>query len=192
MLSQCIETRKTLVTELADDWCGSDGLTGLLNRRAMSEELDEVHELTRRYDNEYSIILLDIDHFKNYNDRLGHVMGDDAIRSIARLLKRSVRTSDIVYRYGGEEFLIIMPETGADSVDFVPERIRAGTEAAAIAHADSSAADVVTVSIGHTSITRHNIAALPTWTEAVEVADRALYRAKASGRNCVARSNERD
>ena len=167
-----------------------DGLTGLLNRRAMSEKLDELHQLTRRYGNNYSIILLDIDHFKNYNDTLGHVMGDDAIRSIAQLLNDCVRTSDVVYRYGGEEFLIAMPETESDSADLVAERIRAATEAAAIPHPDSTAGDVVTVSIGHTSVTRHNIVEFSAWTEVVEEADRALYRAKDGGRNRVVGSND--
>ena len=69
-----------------------------IDRRAMAEKFEEVHGLSRRYGNPYSVILLDIYHFKNYNDTMGHVMGDDAIRAIARLLKSTVRTSDSVYR----------------------------------------------------------------------------------------------
>jgi diguanylate cyclase (GGDEF)-like protein len=117
-----------------------DGLTGLLNRRAMSYELDELHTLSKRYGNAYAVILVDIDHFKNYNDTLGHVQGDEAIRAISKLLVTAVRTSDNVYRYGGEEFLIAIPETGFETVAVVAERIRASVENAAIHHPESTAA----------------------------------------------------
>ncbi len=87
----------------------SDGLTGLLNRRAMAAKLEELHDLSRRYGNAYSVILLDIDHFKQYNDTLGHLAGDEAIRRIAKRLRSAIRGSDHAYRYGGEEFLVAMP-----------------------------------------------------------------------------------
>ncbi len=162
-----------------------DGLTGLLNRRAMNDKLENVHDVSRRYGNPYSVALLDIDHFKTYNDALGHVAGDDAIREVAKLLQESVRTSDTVYRYGGEEFLIVMPETGGDSVDLVAERIRQSVEECAIPHPESSVGPVVTISVGFTSVTRHTIQRFASWHDVVEEADRALYRAKKSGRNAV-------
>ncbi|MEM9174387.1 MAG: diguanylate cyclase [Myxococcota bacterium] len=167
-----------------------DGMTGLLNRRALTEKLDELFELSRRYGTAFSVILLDIDHFKNYNDTLGHVQGDEAIRSIAKLLEESIRTSDSVYRYGGEEFLVVMPETGRGSVEPVAERIRAKTEALALPHPDSTAGPVVTVSLGHTSVMRHTIERFAGWEEVVEEADKALYRAKQTGRNRVEGPNE--
>ena len=168
----------------------SDGLTGLLNRRAMSEKLDELHELSKRYGNDYSLILLDIDHFKGYNDTLGHVAGDYALTRVAKLLRDAIRSSDSAYRYGGEEFLILMPETDDESVESVAERIRSSTEALAIPHPDSSAGRVVTVSVGHTSVSGREAAACDSWKEIVETADRALYAAKQRGRNRVVGSNE--
>ena len=162
-----------------------DGLTGLLNRRAMSEKLDELHALSRRYGNPYSVILLDIDHFKNYNDSLGHVQGDQALRELSRLLEASVRTLDFVYRYGGEEFLIAMPETDPASVLPAAERVRERVEASALSHPDSSTGPFVTVSVGHASVTRHNVDRFTEWSDVVESADKALYRAKQGGRNRV-------
>lgn len=162
-----------------------DGLTGLFNRRAMAEKLDELHGCSRRYGSPYSVILLDIDHFKNFNDSLGHVQGDQALRDLSRLLEASVRTLDFVYRYGGEEFLIVMPETDHESVRPVAERIRERVEASALPHPQSSTGPFVTVSVGHASVTRHNIDRFAEWTDVVESADKALYRAKQSGRNRV-------
>lgn len=162
-----------------------DGLTGLLNRRAMTEKLDELHALSRRYGNPYSVILLDIDHFKNYNDTLGHVQGDEALREIAKVLGESVRTLDWVYRYGGEEFLIVMPETDHAAVLPAANRVRECIEARALPHPDSSTGPYLTISVGHTSVTRHNIERFPRWADVVEHADEALYRAKQNGRNRV-------
>jgi diguanylate cyclase (GGDEF)-like protein len=163
----------------------SDGLTGLLNRRAMTKKLEELHALSGRYGNAYSVILLDIDHFKNYNDSLGHLKGDDAIRALAKLLESTVRVLDNVYRYGGEEFLIIMPETDELNVSYAAERIRSETEAVGIPHPASSAADVLTVSIGHASVTRRTLDSFESWRDVIDEADKALYRAKAAGRNRV-------
>lgn len=162
-----------------------DGLTGLLNRRAMSQKLDELHGRAQRYGNPYSLILLDIDHFKNYNDALGHVQGDQALREIAQLLGESVRSLDSVYRYGGEEFLVLMPETDHESVQHVANRLRESVEARALPHPESSTGPFLTVSVGHTSVTRHNLERYAEWNDVVENADKALYRAKQSGRNRV-------
>ncbi len=161
----------------------SDGLTGLLNRRAMAAKLEELHDLSRRYGNAYSVILLDIDHFKQYNDTLGHLAGDEAIRRIAKRLRSAIRGSDHAYRYGGEEFLVAMPETGDESV---AERIRRSTEALAIPHPASSTAAIVTVSIGHASVGSGAAGEAHDWQDVVGRADRALYRAKQLGRNRVA------
>ncbi len=169
-----------------------DALTGLLNRRAMGEKLDEIHHLSRRYGNPYSVLLLDIDHFKDYNDTLGHVAGDQALIGVANLLRDAVRSCDFVYRYGGEEFLILMPETDDESVETVAERIRASTEALEISHPNSSTGPFVTISVGHTSAGGPGAPTRETWNEVVEAADRALYAAKARGRNCAVGSNESD
>lgn len=167
-----------------------DGLTGLLNRRAMEDRLLDLHALALRYGNSYSVALVDIDHFKNYNDRLGHIAGDEAIVRIAGILAAELREADSVYRYGGEEFLITMPETEGDGAAFVAERIRLAVRSAEIAHPDSSTGSFVTISLGHAGVTCENILDHDGWEAVVEAADRALYRAKESGRNRCVASNE--
>lgn len=164
----------------------TDGLTGLLNRRAMSERLDELHEVFRRYGNSYAVALIDIDHFKNYNDTLGHPMGDEAIREIARLIGVTVRNADAVFRYGGEEFLVAMPETRYVHAETVSERLRSAIERRAVPHPSSPVGPVVTLSIGFASVDRTKIARGEGWNELVDAADQALYRAKEAGRNRVA------
>ena len=131
------------------------------------------------------VALLDIDHFKTYHDTLGHVAGDEAIRRVAKLLKESVRTSDTVYRYVGEEFLIVMPEMGGKRIDLVAQRIRQSVEQCAIPHPEPSVGPVVTISVGHTSVTRHIIQRLASRHDVIEEAGLALYRAKQSGRNAA-------
>ncbi len=170
----------------------SDGLTGLLNRRALATRLDELYGMSVRYGARFSIALVDIDHFKNFNDTLGHVAGDQTIKAIARILVDAVRTVDLVFRYGGEEFLIALPETDATGAAHVAERIRQQAEAAAIAHPDSTTSDVVTLSIGHTTLEPSDLDRFESWTSVVENADAALYRAKQSGRNCVVGADSLD
>ena len=167
-----------------------DGLTGLLNRRAMEDKLAELQALALRYGNPYSVALVDIDHFKLYNDRLGHLAGDEAIVQISGLLATTIRESDSAYRYGGEEFLIAMPETDSGGAAFVAERIRRAVRDAAIAHPDSTTGPFVTISLGHAGVTRDDALDRFGWEDVVEAADRALYRAKESGRNRCVASNE--
>ncbi len=160
-----------------------DSLTGLLNRRAMSERIDELHAIARRHGNPYSVILLDIDHFKLYNDTLGHPAGDEVLRQMAASFRDAMRASDAVYRYGGEEFLILLPETDAHGAALVAERVRATVAGRAIPHPASPTARHVTVSMGFTDVTTHETAQQLPWTEIVSRADHALYRSKQSGRN---------
>jgi diguanylate cyclase (GGDEF)-like protein len=160
-----------------------DGLTGLLNRRAMAAKLGELHSLCQRYGNEYSVILLDIDHFKLFNDSQGHLQGDSALEQVAGALEDSIRVSDSVYRYGGEEFLAALPETDGKSAMQVAERIRDRIAALKIPHTESPTADFLTVSLGLTHLASRESAAQGSWEDVVERADRALYRAKRNGRN---------
>ncbi len=167
-----------------------DSLTGLLNRRAMAAKLGELHSLYQRYGNPYSVILLDIDHFKLLNDTRGHLWGDAVLEQISAALAESVRVSDSIYRYGGEEFLAALPETTGEDAKLVAERIRTKIVELQIPHPQSETADVVTVSLGFAQVHSGEVASKGTWEQLVERADRALYRAKQTGRNRVVQDSE--
>lgn len=148
-----------------------DPLTGLPNRRLMKDCLRHTQTLSQRYERSFSVIMADIDHFKDYNDRHGHAAGDKLLHKVATLLQNGVRGSDLVARYGGEEFLLVLPETGGDEAGVVAEQIRCTIE---------QETDV-TISCGYAQFnTGMGL------NELVEVADKALYRAKQDGRNRVA------
>ncbi len=164
-----------------------DGLTGLLNRRAMTERIDELHAIARRHGHPYAVILLDIDHFKLYNDTQGHPAGDGVIRRVGNCFRDAIRTSDSVYRYGGEEFLILLPETEASGAALVTERIRSAIAARAIAHPASPTSAHVTVSLGYTDVATRETAEKISWQDVVQRADEALYRSKQAGRNRATR-----
>jgi diguanylate cyclase (GGDEF)-like protein len=169
-----------------------DSLTGLLNRRAMAERINDLHALARRHGNPYAVILLDIDHFKLFNDSQGHLAGDDVIRGIAESLRLSIRASDAVFRYGGEEFLILLPETDAEGARLVAERVREVVAERGIPHPASPTARHVTVSMGFTEMTARETALGTAWEAIVERADRALYRSKKGGRDRATRWTEAD
>jgi len=162
--------------------CITDGLTGIANRRRFDEALAKEYSRHARSGAELSLIMLDIDHFKGFNDCYGHVMGDDCLRQIADVLSGcATRPLDLVARYGGEEFVCILPETGSQGAVAIAEEIRQGIIARAIPHEESSAADFVTASIGVVTVRCGDGAA----TDVVAQADKLLYRAKTLGRNRV-------
>lgn len=169
-----------------------DGLTSLGNRRAMEERLGEIHGMACRYGNPYAVILIDIDHFKLFNDSQGHLAGDEVIRSVAGALREAVRAVDSVYRYGGEEFLILLPETDGRGAALVTERVRAMVAGRALRHPVSPTAPHVTVSLGYTEVTTPDAARQLSWEDVVRRADEALYGAKQRGRNrgCAWSDNE--
>lgn len=153
----------------------SDGLTGLLNRRAFDQKLAEEWERARRYDQPLSLLMMDVDRFKAFNDSFGHLAGDETLQSVARALQDKARNTDAVARYGGEEFVAILPNTDSRGAQIMAERFRQVIETTAWPHR------AVTISIG--------VASLQTATancdQLVDSADQALYRAKAHGRNRV-------
>ena len=149
-----------------------DPLTGLANRRFMEIQLDKSLETAKRYQDPLSIIMLDIDHFKKYNDTHGHQEGDKLLVRLAEILLREVRKADYVFRYGGEEFLIILPETGPDQAEETAERLRRAMEAMG---------EGVTISLGVVSLS----GSLQEKDAFIAAADTALYRAKEKGRNRV-------
>ncbi|MGE3267729.1 MAG: diguanylate cyclase [Chloroflexota bacterium] len=161
----------------------TDPLTGLGNRLQMVETLTALHLRAERYGSSYALAMCDLDRFKGFNDAAGHVEGDRALKTVANLLVQTVRETDSVYRYGGEELLIILPEQTLASAELAGERIRRAVVAAGLGHPANPPFGIVTVSVG--------IAAFDQTTgsgyEAVVAdADAALYEAKQRGRNCVA------
>jgi two-component system chemotaxis response regulator CheY len=170
--------RVTAMHRRMHDDARHDVLTGLANRLRLAEDLEVLCGRVTRYGHVYCIALFDIDHFKGYNDGAGHSGGDDVLREVAASLQREVRSGDAVYRYGGEEFLVLLPEQTIESAVLAAERLRRAVEALALPH---PAGGVVTVSAGVAGLDDPTCAP----TQVFELADQALYRAKAGGRNRV-------
>lgn len=163
-----------------------DGLTGLANRHAGSEFVSREWLRGARERKEFSVIMVDIDCFKPYNDSHGHLQGDECLQSVAAALQRGLhRPADLLVRYGGEEFMALLPDTGIEGALIVAIAMKEEVDALQRPHGSSIVSPVVTVSIGIASV-------LPVENSPVELliarADRALYRAKQEGRNriCVA------
>jgi diguanylate cyclase (GGDEF)-like protein len=161
-----------------------DGLTGVANRRRFDEALDAECRRCRRSGAPLALIMVDIDHFKAYNDFYGHQNGDACLRAIAMTLKaRFGRSHDLVARYGGEEFVCLMPECDLAAGRAKADEIRAAVVALRIPHCTSPSCDVVTISVG---IAVADTTSECTATDLVAAADRGLYQAKRAGRNQVA------
>ncbi len=158
-----------------------DGLTGLFNRYWMDKMLARQMERSRSSREPLSLLLVDVDHFKQFNDKHGHVAGDFALREVAACMRGIVRPTDLVSRYGGEEFAILLPGAALNNAREVAERLRAAVGDTPIDYLDGQRLPSVTVSVG--------AALMPddaTPQSFVAAADRALYGAKAAGRNRVA------
>ena len=151
----------------------TDTLTGVRNRRALDRSLDEEVARAGRQNLPLSLIMLDVDRFKQYNDSFGHPAGDEVLRGVAKVLQLSVRPYDIVARYGGEEFVAILPATGADGALMLAERCRRAIQRAVWPNR------AVTASFGVTTLGAGGGA------ELLAAADKALYKAKETGRNRV-------
>ncbi len=153
----------------------TDELTGLLNRRYMDERLMEEVKRSNRHGYPTSFVMLDVDHFKSYNDEFGHPAGDEALRLVGQVFHETLRGADVAARYGGEEFAVLLPQTTSDEAAVIAERLRANVEAKTFPHRP------VTVSIGVASCSSE----LCTMKGLVQAADRSLYEAKHGGRNRV-------
>ncbi|HQQ62986.1 MAG TPA: sensor domain-containing diguanylate cyclase [Pseudomonadales bacterium] len=160
----------------------TDGLTGIANRRMFEMVLEREWAGARRNERPLSLILLDIDFFKQYNDCYGHQDGDAALKRVAGLLVEGCRSQDLVARYGGEEFAVILPETDLAAAQVVAERCRTLVLDAEIPHARSSISDYLTVSQGLGMIVPGDQDMPQTF---VKVVDELLYKAKKQGRNSV-------
>lgn len=155
----------------------TDGLTGLPNRRHLMETLEKEVRRAQRNNRPFSLLMIDVDHFKKYNDTFGHLAGDDVLKGLATVLSAAVRTADYAARYGGEEFTVVLPETPWDGALEVAERIRARMAKEAFGTAGSK----VTLSIGLGEFPADGA----TPEAVIAGADGALYRAKEHGRDCV-------
>lgn len=158
-----------------------DGLTSIANRRSFNDAYDKVWKLSLREEKSLSIIMMDIDNFKAYNDTYGHLAGDDTLKSVAKVLKNSVnRPGDMVARYGGEEFVVLLMDTDETGAKIIAERIRKRTEDLGIVN--EKVDSVITISLGvASSIPKPEM--LP--DDLIDSADKALYKAKKEGRNRV-------
>lgn len=159
-----------------------DSLMKIGNRRAMDVELAFTEASSRRYQKQYAVALLDVDYFKKFNDHYGHQQGDEALRALADTVKQVMRDADRVYRYGGEELLLIMPETGVEEAVVAADRIRQAVEAMQLEHSGSPY-QCLTISAGVAASSGG------AWSELVAKADQALYKAKHEGRNRVSKAD---
>jgi diguanylate cyclase (GGDEF)-like protein len=166
------ETRQLAIT---------DELTGLANHRHFYHQLAREVRRAQRYKRPLTLLMFDLDYFKQYNDRFGHLAGDHALRETAELLRRNSRDVDLVARYGGEEFAVILPETDPERAVTQAERTRAAVAGHAFRGEDSNPQGDLTVSIGVAALS----SGMRKIEELVRDADQALYRAKAQGRNRV-------
>jgi two-component system cell cycle response regulator len=159
-----------------------DPLTGAFNRRYMEAHLPRMLERAGLSDKELSVLMIDVDHFKSFNDVHGHAVGDFVLKSIVTRILNGVRPSDLVARLGGEEFVVIMPETPLATAEMVAERLRKKIDETPVSVPDAAEALRVTVSIGCASTANKSHG---TQTALLEHADAALYQAKNQGRNRV-------
>ncbi len=172
---------KSLLFQHTKELSITDDLTGLYNRRYFNQRFEREVQRAKRYRRPLSIIMVDIDYFKNYNDINGHLLGDEVLKKVAYLIESNLRKADIVARYGGEEFVILLPEIDKSHADQVAEKLRRTIELKHFPKEQYQPNKNLTISIG--------LATLPDDStnsrELIEFADRALYRAKAEGRNRV-------
>jgi len=159
----------------------TDSLTGLPNRRYLEERLAEELNRSKRYDYPMSFLMIDIDDFKAYNDKNGHQAGDVALQITAHCLKGALRAVDIASRYGGEEFCILLPQTGISEAGVIADRIRHRVSTTEFPHGKAQPLGQVTISVGVSTFTKN----VDTSENIIAAADRALYQAKSMGKDRV-------
>ncbi len=158
----------------------TDGLTSIYNRRYLMDALEKEFQRAKRYGESFAVILIDVDHFKNVNDNFGHQMGDFVLRELAQILFQQLRGTDTVGRYGGEEFVIILPGTDLQGAASLADRVRCLVEQHPFRWGDAFAR--ITLSAG---VVAYPHPLLQSMDDVVQQADAALYRAKKQGRNAV-------
>ncbi len=168
-------------SEASFDLARIDPLTSVANRLRMDEDLDGIWALWKRYGRQYVAAICDIDEFKEFNDRFGHLSGDEVLHKIAQTMRGELREGDGLYRYGGEEFVVILPEQSLADATLAMDRLRRAVERLAIPTANGIG--TVTISVGVAALESPRDGTREDW---LRRADAALYRAKAGGRNRVA------
>lgn len=161
----------------------TDALTQLGNRLRLREQLDSLAAGATGEGRNYCAVIIDVDLFKLYNDTYGHPAGDEVLRTIADTIRECCRTGDAAYRYGGEEFLLILPEQSLERAAEIAERLRIAVAGRAITHRANTPGNVVTISAGTSTLPVGQSKTVAAW---LKEADDALYRAKQQGRNQVA------
>ena len=172
---------KTLLFRQTKELSITDELTGLYNRRYFNERFEREVQRARRYNRPLTVLMIDIDYFKNFNDINGHLMGDEILKRVAHTLEYNIRKADILARYGGEEFVIILPEIDKAHALKVAEKLRITIEKKRFPKQEYQPNKNLTISLGVASFPEDSDEA----KELVDFADRALYKAKADGRNRV-------
>jgi diguanylate cyclase (GGDEF)-like protein/PAS domain S-box-containing protein len=180
-VTERVQTERALVElrQKLTEQAVSDPLTGLYNRRYLAEALERELVIAERHGHPVSVIMTDVDHFKTVNDHYGPLAGDEILRAFAALLKRSARASDIYCRYGGEEFVLVLPQMSAEKAVMRAEQLRRTLAAAPIRY--GATAIPITASFGVAAYPDHGLAG----ARIIEAADKALHEAKTSGRNRV-------
>lgn len=160
-----------------------DGLTGLSNRRYFDEYIESQWKLAIREQTPISLLMIDVDDFKLYNDTYGHLAGDEILKSVAMVMRQHfLRPTDLTARFGGEEFAVILPTTPFAPIKSMGESLRRGIEELAIPHSSSTSGDYLTVSVGGSSMVPQ---ITDSFSSLIQVADEAMYEAKKSGKNKV-------
>jgi len=189
-IKKVLETKRLQILarerELYEKLSYSDELTGLANYRYFQKALQKETERARRYKRPLSLMMLDIDNFKNCNDAYGHLAGDMALKQIAYLIKKNTRGCDFVARYGGEEFTVLLPETSIEETQVVADRIRDSIETAVLKTDNGQTIRNLTITIGISSFPDKSF----DQKELVHTADLALYQGKVAGKNRVVVYND--
>ncbi len=171
-----------LLNEQLESLAMTDPLMGIGNRRAFYEAIQKIHQCSCRYPHGYGIIMIDIDNFKNYNDSYGHAEGDNALKTVADSLKNTLRCSDEIFRWGGEEIVIILIEQRLQETLFVAEKLRQEIASLQIVHRGCDRG-YMTISCGVSAFRENGTD--KKWETVLERADKSLYNAKEAGRNRV-------
>lgn len=159
----------------------TDELTGIYNRRYFNERFERELQRSKRYHHSLSVLMLDIDHFKMYNDLNGHIKGDELLKRVAVILETNLRKADIIARFGGEEFVILLPEISRNQARKVADKLRRKIESTPFENEESQPEGKITISLGLTVYPEDSERP----QKLIQYADKALYLAKSRGRNCV-------